>query len=196
MSRNKNRLPFLLLSVLAVAASAYFSHAHSYQSSRKASGSYNAAGSQATSNQAATVAPELANASCHANGVLPDKSCTPGVADPRVTQATIHRTICVSGYTKTVRPSVSYTDKLKSEQMTAYGYTDSIHAHEEDHLISLELGGSPDDPKNLWPEPDASPNPKDSVENYLHTAVCAGRITLQDAQTRIATDWTTAEAGL
>jgi hypothetical protein len=196
MSRNKNRLPFLLLSVLAVAASAYFSHAHSFQSSKNTSGSYSTASSQASSKQTATVAPELANATCHASGVLPDKTCTPGVADPRVTQATINQTICISGYTKTVRPSVSYTNKLKAEQMTAYGYTDSIRAHEEDHLISLELGGSPDDPKNLWPEPHASPNPKDSVENYLHTAVCAGRITLQDAQTRIATDWTTAKAGL
>jgi hypothetical protein len=24
--------------------------------------------------------------------------------------------------------------------------------YEEDHLISLELGGAPRDPKNLWPQ--------------------------------------------
>lgn len=77
--------------------------------------------------------------------------------------------------------------------MTAYGFTDSIHSHEEDHLISLELGGAPSDPANLWPEPHASPNPKDKVENFLHAAVCAGKISLADAQHRIATNWTTAE---
>ena len=68
--------------------------------------------------------------------------------------------------------------------------------HEEDHLISLELGGAPSDPKNLWPEPGASPNPKDKIENFLHTEICSGRITLLDAQSRIAKDWVTAEQGL
>jgi hypothetical protein len=141
-------------------------------------------------------AAELPNASCHTQGGLPDAACTPGVANIHVTQANINQTICVSGYTKTIRPPVSYTDKLKAQQMAEYGFTDSIHLHEEDHLISLELGGDPSDPKNLWPEPGKSPNPKDKVENDLHAAVCSGRMTLLDAQTRISTNWTTAEQGL
>lgn len=144
----------------------------------------------------APAVPELANASCHARGVLPDAVCTPGVASPQVTQSNLAQTICMTGYTKTVRPAVSYTDRLKSQQMLAYGYTDSPHLHEEDHLISLELGGDPSDPKNLWPEPGQSPNPKDKVENALHAAVCSGRISLSEAQHRIATDWTTAQTGL
>ena len=139
---------------------------------------------------------EQPSASCHMKGVLPDPTCTPGVANANVTQANIQQTICVSGYTKTVRPPVNYTDKLKVQQMQEYGFTDNIRLHEEDHLISLELGGSPTDPKNLWPEPGNSPNPKDKVEDFLHTAVCDGRVSLQDAQTRIATDWTNAENGL
>lgn len=122
--------------------------------------------------------------------------CTPGAINPDVTQTNINQTICVSGYTKTIRPSVSYTDRLKRTQMAAYGFTDSISSHEEDHLISLELGGAPSDPKNLWPEPHASPNAKDAVEDTLHAAVCDGRISLQDAQQRIATNWTTAAQGL
>jgi hypothetical protein len=61
------------------------------------------------------------------------------------------------------------------------------------HLVSLELGGAPDDPRNLWPEPGASPNPKDKIEDNLHRALCAGRISLTAAQTAIAADWTTAE---
>jgi hypothetical protein len=35
-------------------------------------------------------------------------------------------------------------------------------------------------------------NPKDKVENKPHTAVCAHTTTLAQAQTVIATDWTTA----
>lgn len=136
------------------------------------------------------------SAVCHINGVLPDTKCTPGSVDPRVTQANIHQTICVSGYTKTVRPSSSYTSKLKIEQIQEYGYTDtSTSDYEEDHLISLELGGSPDDVKNLWPEPGASPNTKDKTENQLHSLVCDGSMTLADAQVRIATNWTTALSG-
>ena len=139
---------------------------------------------------------ELPSARCHARDVLPDPICTPGAASTQVTQANLAQTICVSGYTKTVRPTVSYTDRLKAQQMAEYGYTDSIRLHEEDHLISLELGGDPSAPQNLWPEPGQSPNPKDKVENALHAAVCSGRITLLDAQTRIASNWTTALQGL
>lgn len=131
-----------------------------------------------------------AAAVCHARGQLPDPTCTPGVADPRVTQTNIGQTICVAGYTATVRPPQSYTSRLKRQQMTQYGFTDSISAHEEDHLISLELGGAPSDPKNLWPEPGKSPNAKDKVENLLHSRVCAGQITLAEAQRAIASDWT------
>ena len=80
--------------------------------------------------------------------------------------------------------------------MAQYGFTGAPRQYEEDHLISLELGGDPTDPKNLWPEPGASPNPKDKVENFLHDAVCSGRISLQAARDRIAANWQTAEQGL
>jgi hypothetical protein len=132
--------------------------------------------------------------SCHTtNGGLPDSSCTPRAIDPRVTQDNIKQTICVKGYTQTVRPPVSYTNKLKMQQITAYGYTDkNPRDYEEDHLISLELGGNPTDPKNLWPEPGASPNPKDKIENLCHEKVCSGQITLGQAQQEIATNWPTA----
>src|SRR2546426_4112782 len=87
---------------------------------------------------------------CHAIGnVLPDPACTPGATDPRVTQENIGSTICVSGYTSTVRPPVSVTNPIKQERMQAYGFTDSTANYELDHLISLELGGAPSDVKNL-----------------------------------------------
>jgi hypothetical protein len=72
----------------------------------------------------------------------------------------------------------------------------ALHPNTGQHLVSLELGGGPDDPRNLWPEPHPSPNPKDKIENNLHRAVCSHRITLATAQTAIASDWTTAEARL
>ena len=132
-------------------------------------------------------------AKCHIRGVLPDPNCTPGVIDSAVTQANISETICKSGYTKTVRPAASYTNKLKKQQIAAYGFTDTnLKDYEEDHLISLELGGSPTDPKNLWPEPGSSPNAKDHIENLCHKKVCNGEISLAKAQKEIASNWQTA----
>lgn len=123
---------------------------------------------------------------------LPDPACTPGARDAAVTQANIHQTICVPGWTKTVRPPVSVTDKIKAGMYAAYGLP--RETAELDHLVSLELGGAPNDTRNLWNEPGSIPNPKDHVENSLRKAVCAPnpRITLAHAQQAIATDWTTA----
>ncbi|MGH7883836.1 MAG: hypothetical protein ACREN8_13210 [Candidatus Dormibacteraceae bacterium] len=115
-----------------------------------------------------------------------------------MTQSNIQSTICKRGWTKTIRPPVSYTDGLKRQQMAAYSESGSPHDYEEDHLISLELGGAPSDAKNLWPEAGRSPNPKDRVENVLNKAVCSGRMPLAVAQQKIATDWiaTARELGL
>lgn len=131
----------------------------------------------------------LAVATCTARGDLPDPVCTPGTTNPDVTQATIATTICVPGWTRTIRPPSSYTTPLKRAQMAAYGYIDDIATHEEDHLIPLELGGATRDPLNLWPEPDASPNPKDHREAQLKRLVCAGTVTLAAAQDAIRLDW-------
>jgi hypothetical protein len=121
---------------------------------------------------------------------LPDSNCTPGVIDSNVTQDNLLNTICHAGYTQTVRPPVSYTNALKKQQIADYGYIDTnMQNYEEDHLISLELGGSPRDPKNLWPEPHPSLNEKDRVENYLRSKVCAGEITLSEAQREITKNW-------
>ena len=75
--------------------------------------------------------------------------------------------------------------------LVAYGLPAETQG-ELDHLISLELGGAPSDVRNLWVEPGKIPNPKDTVENKLKSAVCSGLIPLTTAQTAIAGDWTTA----
>ncbi len=73
--------------------------------------------------------------------------------------------------------------------MVSYGDTGRISSYEEDHLIPLELGGAPSDPRNLWPEYGSSPNAKDRVENAARAAVCSGRMSLRSAQVDMATNW-------
>ena len=131
--------------------------------------------------------------SCHSAGGLPDLACTPGATNPDVTQANIQSTICVSGYTDTIRPSTSYTDPLKKTSIQLYGYVDTnMSDYEEDHLIPLEVGGNPTSVMNLWAEPHygqyTSLN-KDQLENSLHAQVCSGQITLAAAQQAFATNW-------
>jgi hypothetical protein len=128
---------------------------------------------------------------------LPAPSLTPGAVDPAVTQQNIQSTICVKGYTRKVRPPASYTNKLKKRQIREYGYADTNPRHyEEDHLIPLEIGGDPRDPRNLWPEPRRSAwnaKEKDRLENLLHREVCDGEIPLRTAQAEIAHDWISAD---
>lgn len=138
-------------------------------------------------------------AACHTRGKLPDSACTPGAASSAVTQANIHGTVCVRGYTATIRPPQSETGPVKRTAMRAYGeVATSAGTTELDHLVPLELGGS-NDVSNLWPQPSDIPgagfrNTKDDVENRLRAALCAPGSTLRltDVQSWIASDWTTA----
>jgi hypothetical protein len=107
---------------------------------------------------------------------------TPGILNPAVTQANIRSTICVHGWTATVRPPVDYTNELKRRQMRAYGEAGPPSAYQEDHLISLELGGDPTDPGNLWPEPYPRAADVDRIENELNAEVCSGKLTLAEGQ--------------
>jgi hypothetical protein len=63
--------------------------------------------------------------------------------NPNITPANIHATICNSQWsTKSIRPPVSYTNDLKKKQLADPRYQDKTPGHyEEDHRISLELGG-------------------------------------------------------
>jgi hypothetical protein len=129
--------------------------------------------------------------------IYPDPAWTPGATNPAITQENIRDTICNPRWsTKSMRPEESYTHRLKVEQIAEYGYSDSrLRDYEEDHFIPLELGGNPTDPRNLWPEPfetsiqDGGAHAKDKVENYLHAEVCAGSLTLEQAQREVTEDW-------
>ncbi|MGI5143913.1 hypothetical protein [Streptomyces sp. CA-106110] len=156
-----------------------------------------------------TVQQQPAAGSCHyriqKGEPLEDPACTPGAISPAVTQANLKSTICrKGGYTAGIRPPVSITGKEKEGNAASYGYTGRMGDAEYDHLISLQLGGDPNDPRNLWVEPPdpghkaggGVNNKKDPVETKLHTAVCAGQVTLAAAQRVIVTDWTTALSSL
>jgi hypothetical protein len=122
---------------------------------------------------------------CQVHDSLPDSACTPGAIFASATTDQI----CQSGYASSVR---NVPTSEKDQAYAEYGITShAAGQYEVDHLVSLELGGS-NDIANLWPEA-AQPTPgfhqKDQVENYLHDQVCAGSLSLHDAQVEIATNW-------
>lgn len=131
-----------------------------------------------------TPLPKTKTANCQIQNSLPDPKCTPG-AVLNVTK----EQICTKGYSKTVRNVSESTKKLVYKNYNIIPTQKG--EYEIDHFISLELGGS-NDIANLWPEA-ASPKPgfheKDKVENYLHTKVCSGELTLAQAQKDISVDW-------
>lgn len=128
-------------------------------------------------------------------GPLPDPTVTPGMVNPGMTK----EKLCDPNFhTTQVRPPSAYTTNLKRNQLRTTYKGNAAHA-EEDHLISLELGGHPTDPKNLWPEPfdgEHNAHEKDACENKLHKMVCAGQIELAQAQQGIAKNWITFCGGL
>ncbi|HKB59824.1 MAG TPA: hypothetical protein VKC56_07225 [Gallionellaceae bacterium] len=113
--------------------------------------------------------------------------------NPDISQHNIGATIFVSGYTKYVRPPVSYTNKIKKRLMRESGIPlADIHGYELDHIVPLALGGCPDCEDNLqlqpWNGPDGA-HKKDRLEVKLQCLVCTGEVTLVDAQNDIYTDW-------
>ena len=117
---------------------------------------------------------------------LPNRRLTPGVA-LRVGAAQI----CRPGYASHVR---NVPESEKEAVYRRYRVAQVPYAHEVDHLVSLELGGS-NGIRNLWPEPYAGrwgARTKDVLENRLHALVCSGRLRLRFAQRIEARNWVAA----
>jgi hypothetical protein len=110
--------------------------------------------------------------------------------NPTVTQESIQQTICVPGWTKTVRPPASYTARVKIKLIRELELDEALLVDFElDHRIPLALGGAPSDPRNLELQPWDEAGEKDAREACLARAVCAGKIGLDDARRRIWSDW-------
>ena len=129
------------------------------------------------------------------NSGLPNVKLTPGAINPAVTQANIRSTICVVGWTATVRPPVNYTNQLKYNQLhSGYNLDGDLNMkdYEEDHIVPLEVGGNPSSPLNLFPEPHNikySSYVKDQLENQIHLLVCSGKLSLKAGQEIFLTNW-------
>jgi hypothetical protein len=98
--------------------------------------------------------------------------------------------ICEVGYSASVR---DVSQKLKNQVYLEYKiYKHEPYEYEIDHIIPLILGGD-NDIANLYPQP-MNPKPgykqKDTIEKRLNKMVCAGEITLEQAQYDIAYNWT------
>lgn len=123
--------------------------------------------------------------------ILPDPSIAPGVINQDVTNATYRKTICVSGWTKTVRPSVKWTNALKA---TLVPPGMQMSDGELDHRLSIEDGGAPADAKNLWFQvynDHYGAKVKDVLETKLKTLVCKGAIGLDAARNALLGNWLT-----
>ena len=104
----------------------------------------------------------------------------------QVTQLTIAATICKPGWTKTIRPPSSYTQRIERQKLPAGA---DSKAYVVDHLIALEIGGAPREPRNLMLQTNEASKAKNRDENAYHRAVCAGRMTLEAARDDMYRNW-------
>jgi len=113
--------------------------------------------------------------------LLPDSRVTPGAIETSDTGVVCHRTTIALRHV---------TPAMHKAIFAEYGVPYVQHAqYEDDHLISLELGGKNDN-SNRWPQPYPAAYSKDSVENLAHRLACSGKIELRYIQRQIAQDWT------
>jgi hypothetical protein len=101
--------------------------------------------------------------------------------NPNVTQANIKQTICVANWAASVRPTPSYTSRLKTKQLKA-AHLAPASDYVEDHIVPLSVGGAPKDPLNLKPQLKAESLDKDRIEALVRRRVCSGRISLADGR--------------
>ena len=134
-----------------------------------------------------TLAALLSLAACDASAFT--RAPVSGAIDPAVSQANVRDTVCKLGYTKTVRPPKEWTQSIKNQLLIEQKLPGSVKDYELDHLVPLELGGAARDPANLWLQRWDEARKKDEQEAALRKAVCAGHLTLEQAQERIRLKW-------
>jgi hypothetical protein len=121
---------------------------------------------------------------CRLQGSLPDPACTPGA----VVNLT-HDQVCAADFQGDTNGG---TGAPAEQVLKAYAINSAAATqYHIDQLVPAVLGGS-NDLANLWPQPLNSPPAyaeKNRLEQYLRDQVCAGKISLGDAQRQIALNW-------
>jgi hypothetical protein len=111
----------------------------------------------------------------------------------RVTQQSVADTICRPGYADTVSPPLDEMMEYKKRLLAQHGINSGEGArYALDRRVPIVLGGSPDAPANLGLLPWAGhrgERRKELLTAKLKRCVCAGQITLSEAQAAIAGDW-------
>jgi hypothetical protein len=131
---------------------------------------------------------------------VPDKQATPGQVNRAVVAdlsgaphmiGGLELNVCAKDFRATaIRATIRNFAGLKRKVCAQYGVAKCDKTVEGDHLISLEIGGCPDCLANLWPQPMSEARIKDhQLEDVLPKLICAGSITLADAQQCVAGDW-------
>ena len=117
----------------------------------------------------------------------------PRLLDTRVTQESVTDTICRSGYADTVAPPFDQTMALKDRMLAARGIdSDEGVGYALDRHVPIVLGGSPDATANFDLLPwggHAGERRKSLLTVRLKRCVCAGRLTLAQAQAAITGNW-------
>jgi hypothetical protein len=115
----------------------------------------------------------------------------PGVQSSslQVTQSNIHSTICRPGWVDGIRPSARYSVRVKRRLFRSSHLPGLVKDYQLNHIIPLGLGGNPRDIRNLILEANAEAILRDVAERRLHDEVCAGRMSLADAQRQIVCCW-------
>jgi hypothetical protein len=120
----------------------------------------------------------------------PDPALTPG----KVATTDLREVCAIDGDMSYSRRHRTTTAALKSWVFREYGIEPPNEPAargewEIDHLVPLCLGGA-DEAANLWPQNKATSRKKDRLEAQACREVCAGRLSLSEAQGWFRADWT------
>jgi hypothetical protein len=133
----------------------------------------------------------------------PNPKLTPGVVDSSLVAdrsgashrvAGVEHNICAADFRTPPFRVATKSTAIKTKVCRAYGITQGCpgRAYELDDILPIESGGK-NVAANLWPQPIAEARVKDhQVEDKLggpKGLVCAGKISLKDAQACVLEDW-------
>jgi hypothetical protein len=136
---------------------------------------------------------------------LPDPTLTPGAVNAHVIAEPgagaylidgVEYNLCAKDFrTKPFRKATKSV-RIKTAVCRAYGIKSGCpgKAWELDDAVPVELGGD-NIQSNLWPQPIKEARVKDhQVEDKFPKLVCAGKISLEDAQACLRTNWVKCQA--